>query len=294
MKTKKLTLPLLVIGIAVGGLLLSYPTQAASHNKSELTTVTKSSSLADFCAKLPLATQEQFINKIAPAAQKAAQTNGLYPSVMIAQAILESNWGTSTASQAPNYNLFGIKGNYAGTGVSLATSEWNAEHDFYQTNATFRKYPSMAASFQDYAHILRQGIASDPNYYRGTWRQSTTSYRDATAWLQGRYATDPNYAAKLNRLIKNYQLNKYDGSDAAANAAASFNSLANADSFKVKTHPNQGRINLYSPLGVALPGRHLNPNTTYSCNEVRYINGRKFYRLAVYEWLQATDVEVLS
>lgn len=290
MKTKKLTLPLLVIGIAVGGLLLSYPTQAASHNKSELTTVTKSSSLADFCAKLPLATQEQFINKIAPAAQKAAQTNGLYPSVMIAQAILESNWGTSTASQAPNYNLFGIKGNYAGTGVSLATSEWNAEHDFYQTNATFRKYPSMAASFQDYAHILRQGIASDPNYYRGTWRQSTTSYRDATAWLQGRYATDPNYAAKLNRLIKNYQLNKYDGSD----AAASFNSLANADSFKVKTHPNQGRINLYSPLGVALPGRHLNPNTTYSCNEVRYINGQKFYRLAVYEWLQATDVEVLS
>lgn len=294
MKTKKLTLPLLVIGIAVGGLLLSYPTQAASHNKSELTTVTKSSSLADFCAKLPLATQEQFINKIAPAAQKAAQTNGLYPSVMIAQAILESNWGTSTASQAPNYNLFGIKGNYAGTGVSLATSEWNAEHDFYQTNATFRKYPSMAASFQDYAHILRQGIASDPNYYRGTWRQSTTSYRDATAWLQGRYATDPNYAAKLNRLIKNYQLNKYDGSDAAATAAASFNSLANADSFKVKTHPNQGRINLYSPLGVALPGRHLNPNTTYSCNEVRYINGQKFYRLAVYEWLQATDVEVLS
>lgn len=294
MKTKKWTLPLLVSCVAAGSLLLSQPAQAASHSKSELTTVTKSSSLADFSAKLTLATQEQFINKIAPAAQKAAQTNGLYPSVMMAQAILESNWGTSTASQAPNYNFFGIKGNYAGAGVALATSEWSAEHDFYQTNATFRKYPSMAASFQDYAQILRQGIAGDPNYYRGTWRQSTTSYRDATAWLQGRYATDPNYAAKLNRLIKNYQLNKYDGSDAAANAAVSSNSSANAASFKVKARADQGRINLYSPLGVALPGRHLNPNTTYSCSEVRYINGQKFYRLAAYEWLQATDVEVLS
>lgn len=294
MKTKKWTLPLLVSCLAAGSSLLSQPVQAASHSKSELTTITKSSYLADFSTKLPLAMQEQFINKIAPAAQKAAQPNGLYPSVMMAQAILESNWGTSTASQAPNYNFFGIKGNYAGAGVSLATGEWNAEHDFYQTNATFCKYPSMAASFQDYAQTLRQGITGDPNYYRGTWRQSTTSYRDATAWLQGRYATDPDYAAKLNRLIKNYQLNKYDGSDAAANAVVSSNSSANADSFKVKTRPDQGRINLYSPLGVALPGRHLNPNTTYSCNEVRYINGQKFYRLAAYEWLQATDVEVLS
>lgn len=294
MKIKKFLLSLLISCLFVGSLPLSWPTQAAIYSKSGLNAVSKYLPSTAFNLKLHSATQEQFINEIAPAARRVAQQNGLYPSVMVAQAILESNWGTSVASQAPNYNFFGIKGNYAGSGIALSTSEWSAEHDFYQTNTTFRKYPSMTASFQDYAQILRQGIAGDPNYYRGTWRQSTTSYRDATAWLQGHYATDPNYAAKLNRLIKNYQLNKYDGSETVANEAVSSNISSSTSSFKVKVLNSQSRINLYSPLGVELPGRHLNPNNTYSCSEVRYINGQKFYRLAAYEWLQANDVEVLS
>ena len=58
--------------------------------------------------------QQQFINQIAPHAQSVANANDLYASVMMAQAILESAWGQSTLAQAPNYNLFGIKGSYNG------------------------------------------------------------------------------------------------------------------------------------------------------------------------------------
>ncbi len=45
--------------------------------------------------------------------------NDLYASVMIAQAILESGGGQSRLSQAPYFNLFGIKGTYQGQGVAF-------------------------------------------------------------------------------------------------------------------------------------------------------------------------------
>lgn len=44
---------------------------------------------------------EAFIESIAASAKPVADSNGLYPSVMIAQAILESNWGSSQLSRAP-------------------------------------------------------------------------------------------------------------------------------------------------------------------------------------------------
>lgn len=66
---------------------------------------------------------ESFIRKIGESARKIGQENDLYASVMIAQAILESASGQSQLAQAPNYNLFGIKGTHNGKGVSFATQE---------------------------------------------------------------------------------------------------------------------------------------------------------------------------
>ena len=59
-------------------------------------------------------TQQEFLNKAIPAATKASSKYGTYTSVMLAQAILESNWGNSQLAQEPNNNLFGIKGSYQG------------------------------------------------------------------------------------------------------------------------------------------------------------------------------------
>ncbi|MEG0294158.1 MAG: LysM peptidoglycan-binding domain-containing protein [Enterococcus sp.] len=155
---------------------------------------------------------QTFISTVSQYAVPVANANDLYASVMIAQAIIESGWGGSTLSQAPNYNLFGIKGSYQGQTVYMSTLEY-LNGQWVTKNEPFRKYPSFAESFADNAYTLRN-VSLQPGvyYYSGAWKSNTTSYRDATAWLTGRYATDPSYASKLNNVIESYQLTRFDTS----------------------------------------------------------------------------------
>ena len=153
---------------------------------------------------------QTFINIIAQQAKSVADANDLYVSVMIAQAIIESGWGSSTLSKAPNYNLFWIKGSYNGQTVYMSTLEY-LNGQWVTKNEPFKKYPSFAESFADNAATLRNvSFQSGVYYYSGAWKSNTKSYRDATAWLTGRYATDPNYASKLNSTIEMYQLTRFD------------------------------------------------------------------------------------
>ncbi len=156
--------------------------------------------------------QEEFLAMAGPMAQKASSEYGLYASVMLAQAILESGWGQSDLATDAN-NLFGIKGDYNGAYVSMPTSEWSSDQGWYQIYANFRKYPTYYESFLDNGDKLRNGLQGDSSFYSGTWKENTTSYKDATAWLQGRYATAPNYASSLNSIIETYNLTQYDGDD---------------------------------------------------------------------------------
>src|SRR5699024_6717882 len=154
-------------------------------------------------------TNAEFINIIGEHARKIAKDNNLYASVMVAQAALESGFGSSTLSSAPNYNLFGIKGSYKGQSVTMLTWEHVNGKDIY-VNANFKKYPSYLESLLDNAYLLRNGTNWDSKFYSGTWRENAKSYQDATAWLVGRYATDPAYANKLNNLIATYNLTRFD------------------------------------------------------------------------------------
>ncbi|TFI98097.1 muramidase-2 [Carnobacterium divergens] len=153
---------------------------------------------------------QSFIASISDSATQIANENDLYASVMIAQAILESAWGGSALASAPNYNLFGIKGNYNGQSVAMKTLEDDGHGNYYEIIDYFRKYPSYHQSLQDYAQVIKGGPSWNHNYYSGAWKSNTSSYRDATAWLQGRYATDTSYASKLNRVIESNNLTQYD------------------------------------------------------------------------------------
>lgn len=155
-------------------------------------------------------TPAAFINQIAGFAQEIASKNGLYASVMIAQASLESGYGRSSLSAPPNHNLFGIKGSYNGQSVAMQTREYYSHTGWITITDHFKKYPSYEESLQDNARLLRNGTSWNPQFYSGTWVENTNSYRDATAWLQGRYATDPTYANKLNNLIELYDLTRFD------------------------------------------------------------------------------------
>ena len=154
-----------------------------------------------------------FINRIGGVSQELANQYDLFPSVMIAQAILESRSGTSGLSDSPNYNLFGIKGSYNGNSVVLETWEDDGAGNVYTIQDSFRQYPSWKASLEDYAQLLQLPL------YQGAHRSVAGSYDVATAHLTGRYATDTNYANKLNNLIVAYNLTRFDSGFAVSSTS---------------------------------------------------------------------------
>ncbi|HFK5901456.1 TPA: glucosaminidase domain-containing protein [Enterococcus faecium] len=155
-------------------------------------------------------TTDQFLKKIADDAQEIGQKEGIYASVMMAQAILESGSGNSLLSSEPNHNLFGIKGSYKGSSVTFNTLEQDSSGQSYQIRAQFRKYPSYKESLEDYADLIKNGLTGNPDFYKPTWKSGTKDYKEATKYLEGRYATDRQYSQKLNAIIEAYDLTKYD------------------------------------------------------------------------------------
>ena len=154
-----------------------------------------------------------FLKNISGYAKDIAAKNDLYASVMIAQAALESAWGNSTLAQAPNYNLFGIKGEYDGNSIHVETLEDDGSGNYYTITDDFRKYGDYDQSLEDYASLLTGD--NDPSnwrydFYSGARQSNTESYQDATQYLTGRYATDTSYASKLNKIIAQYGLAEYD------------------------------------------------------------------------------------
>lgn len=151
--------------------------------------------------------KEDFIKQIAADAQRVYKNHQILASLIIAQGCLESAWGTSELA-TKGHNLFGMKGEYKGQYVTMMTWEViNGEN--VQVPAKFRKYPSWKESIDDLANLYLNGVSWDKNHYRAVVGE--TDYQKATAALvKAGYATDPNYATKLNSLIFTYKLTKYD------------------------------------------------------------------------------------
>lgn len=150
----------------------------------------------------------RFIKKIAFGAHTSSREYGLYPSVTIAQAVLESGGGTSGLSISPYYNLFGIKGAYNGNTVSMRTMEDDGTGNLYQIYANFKVYPSWDESIRDHNELLRNGLNG---YYTSAWRINARTPAQSARALQGRYATDTSYASKLINIINDYNLERFDG-----------------------------------------------------------------------------------
>ncbi|WEV70752.1 SLAP domain-containing protein [Lactobacillus sp. ESL0785] len=155
--------------------------------------------------------QATFLNTAVKQAQKVAKKYGLYPSVMIAQAIVESDWGQSGLAVNAN-NLFGIKADTDWTGAvyTSKTREEDKNGKSYYVNAKFRKYSSYQGSFDDNGKKLREGVTWQPDRYQGAWLENAATYGDATKALTGTYATAHNYNTILNTRITASDLTQYD------------------------------------------------------------------------------------
>ncbi|MBS0378651.1 MAG: flagellar assembly peptidoglycan hydrolase FlgJ [Proteobacteria bacterium] len=147
------------------------------------------------------AERAQFVSRIWPQAQQAAQQLGVHPLSVVAQAALESNWGKSvphSAAGVSSNNLFGIKasGDWTGAAVSTATEEYEGG-SATNVKAAFRAYDNPQASVQDYVALL----SGNPRF-RGALNSGTDVTAFATALHRGGYATDPDYVAKLTSVAR--------------------------------------------------------------------------------------------
>lgn len=220
--------------------------------------------------------KQAFIDKIATHAQACANSWGLYPSVQIAQAALESGWGQSQLAEEPYYNLFGMKANdnWDGPSVTMPTQEWDANaKEYIWIDAPFRRYAGFYDSFTDNAKKLRLGVSFDPVRYRGTWVENTTSYHDATDWLQGRYATSITYTQMLDKIIADYKLTQYDPVIQPVNKAVA---IAAPEAALYASH------HTYAPLDRALA-----QGTRWRVYAQTTINDQTWYNLGGKQWVQA-------
>ncbi|MFM2573757.1 phage tail protein [Bacillus safensis] len=147
-----------------------------------------------------------FIKKLAPGAQKVYKKYNVLASLVIAQGCLESGFGASDLSKQA-YNLFGVKGTYNGKYVLMWTKEQDKHGNETRVQARFRKYPSYAESLADlgslYTRLSRyKDVVGEKDYQKAT-----------AAVAKGGYATDINYATKLNSIIFTYKLTQYDNDD---------------------------------------------------------------------------------
>ena len=165
---------------------------SASSSSVDLSTLTFSNN----------ASQQAFIESVAEGAIEGWNEYGVLPSITVAQAILESGWGSSTLSTQA-HNLFGIKGSYNGNYVTMSTREVINGQSVY-VNAAFRAYANNSESVEDHGNFLY----SNSRYSN---LLGDTSYTDVAQKLsQDGYATDPYYASSLISLVKTYDLIQLD------------------------------------------------------------------------------------
>ncbi|HAT30313.1 MAG TPA: flagellar assembly peptidoglycan hydrolase FlgJ [Janthinobacterium sp.] len=142
-----------------------------------------------------------FQDKLGAAAEQVSRATGIPAKFMLGQAALETGWGKReirTQSGAPSHNLFGIKAGPEWKGkVAMAVTTEYVNGSPHTTMGKFRAYDSYGESFQDYAKL----ISGNKRY-----EKVMASAGDASSFAQGLqragYATDPNYATKLTRIIK--------------------------------------------------------------------------------------------
>ncbi|WED21085.1 flagellar assembly peptidoglycan hydrolase FlgJ [Vibrio sp. JC009] len=138
---------------------------------------------------------EQFVESMKPYAERAAKALGIEPSLLIAQAALETGWGKKVIknSLGSSNNLFNIKADRSWKGDKVATQTLEFHDNVpVKENASFRAYNSYEESFSDFVRFLNQ----NPRYHE-TLAQNSGSESFIHGIHKAGYATDPKYAEKV-------------------------------------------------------------------------------------------------
>ena len=190
------------------------PTQSKKEKKKQPPTVTKTEDNAPTLAdrgiievilpktKATPSVQKAFIEKYERVAIVEMDTYGIPASIIMAQAILESNFGTSELFQKNNAS-FGIKCFSKSCKPGHCTPivvvhNGDSHKDFYCT------YPSVWASFRDHSKFIVN------HSYKKLLKSENTYKEWAIGLEQLGYATDSQYAEKIINIIEKYELDRLD------------------------------------------------------------------------------------
>lgn len=140
----------------------------------------------------------QYIDQWKEVAQSNMMEYNIPASIILAQGILESGSGNSDLARKAN-NHFGIKCHNTWTGGKFFKDD-DAKDE------CFRSYPHAMDSYRDHALFLTSG-----KRYESLFSIELTDYK---SWAHGLkkagYATHPEYAQKLIRVIEESELYKFD------------------------------------------------------------------------------------
>lgn len=140
-------------------------------------------------------TPEEFIRMLLPKVKQAGSELGVDPEIIVAQAALETGWGSrviADESGKSSNNLFNIKAGsqWRGDSVPVKTLEYR-DGTFKPEVDEFRRYESMDESIRDYVNLIKRGA----HYQEALQAESGGEYLQRLQ--QAGYATDPAYADKI-------------------------------------------------------------------------------------------------
>ncbi|MCB1646956.1 MAG: glucosaminidase domain-containing protein, partial [Pseudomonadales bacterium] len=144
---------------------------------------------------------ESFVAGVRQAAVEVAGTVGISPRALIAQAALETGWGSQVMQSAggtSTHNLFGIKAGDSWDGNRVAVESIEVINGIAgKVRSFFRSYDSLLDSFRDYGDFITSQERYQPVLAEGTDEQAFTTALGASG-----YATDPAYGQKLQRILQ--------------------------------------------------------------------------------------------
>lgn len=210
--------------------------------------------------KTNFSSEQEFIKTIALPAQKACKRYGYLPSVLIAQACLEngygipSYWDNSQIQSLLKYN------NMIGQKAELLTSSWYDKSvwpgqsfnkntpEVYSNQKTiikdsFRIFNDIEQSFCDFILFLlyasNYGYNKQPKYGKEVVNIKDPKKLITEVSKRG-YATDPNYAISVMKIINKHNLTNYD--DLSIIIASNYIPDALKDIYKTTTGDNNMKI----------------------------------------------------
>lgn len=153
---------------------------------------------------------EAFINKYKQDVIQATKGTNIYPSVTMAQMIIESSGknekgifevGGGLLARKGN-NFFGVKAEkgYKGQLISLPTPRDKTK------KSLFRVYPNALDSIKDHSQFLLK----NSRYKKAGVFEAKNPQAQTKALLKAFYSESPTYNLALNKLISAYHLEKLD------------------------------------------------------------------------------------